>query len=73
MVLVFLKIGERDFEYPALQRIVRVLKTGGAVDESLADAAEEIMLSIQSIEDGRITRPSWARGLTLGSGMFLAP
>lgn len=39
VVLVLLEIGERDLEYPALQRIVRVLETGGAVDEGLSDAA----------------------------------
>lgn len=40
MVLVLLEVGERDLEYPALQRIVGVLETGGAVDEGLADTAE---------------------------------
>ena len=38
MVLVLLEVGERDLEYPALERIVRILETGGAVDEGLADA-----------------------------------
>ena len=41
MVLVLLEVGEGDLEYPALQRIVRVLETGGAVDEGLADAVED--------------------------------
>jgi hypothetical protein len=40
VVLVLLEIGERNLEYPALQRIVGVLETGGAVDEGLADTAE---------------------------------
>jgi hypothetical protein len=40
VVLVLLEIGEGDLEYPALQRIVGVLETGGAVDEGLADTAE---------------------------------
>lgn len=40
VVLVLLEIGEGDLEYPALQSIVCVLETGGAVDEGLADTAE---------------------------------
>jgi hypothetical protein len=39
VVLILLEIGERDLEYPALQVVVRVLETGGAVDEGLADTA----------------------------------
>lgn len=40
VVLVLLEIGEGDLEYPALQSIVGVLETGGAVDEGLADTAD---------------------------------
>jgi hypothetical protein len=39
VVLILLQIGERDFKYPALEGVVCVLETGGAVDEGLADAA----------------------------------
>jgi len=44
VVLILLEVGERDLEYPALQRVVGVLDTGGAVDEGLADTAGEICL-----------------------------
>jgi hypothetical protein len=37
VVLVLLEVGEGDLENTALQRIVGVLQTGGAVDEGLAD------------------------------------
>lgn len=40
VVLILLEIGERDLEYPALQSVVGVLETGGAVDEGLSDTAE---------------------------------
>jgi hypothetical protein len=39
MVLILLEIRERDLEYPALESVVCVLETGGAVDESFADTA----------------------------------
>jgi hypothetical protein len=39
VVLILLEIGERDLEYPALQVVVRVLETGGTVDEGLANTA----------------------------------
>ena len=39
VVLILLKIGERDLEYPSLEGVVGVLQTGGAVDEGLADTA----------------------------------
>lgn len=42
VVLVFLEIGQRDLEYPALESIVRVLETGGAVHEGLANTAERV-------------------------------
>jgi hypothetical protein len=46
MVLILLKIGERDLDDTTLQSIVGVLETGGAVDEGLADTAEEIRQNI---------------------------
>jgi hypothetical protein len=49
VVLILLKIGERNLEYPALQSIVCVLETSGAVDESLADAAERLLLDCVSL------------------------
>jgi hypothetical protein len=42
VVLVILETGERNLEYPALQGIVRVLDTGSAVDEGLADTAKRV-------------------------------
>lgn len=39
MVLILLQIGQGDLEYSALQCIVGVLETGGAVDEGLSDAS----------------------------------
>lgn len=50
VVLILLEVGEGDLEYPALQRIVGVLETGGAVDEGLADTAGEENVRFQSIE-----------------------
>lgn len=41
VVLVLLEIGERNLEYPALQGVVCVLETSGAVDKGLADTARE--------------------------------
>lgn len=38
VVLILLEIGERSLEDAALERVVGVLETGGAVDEGLADA-----------------------------------
>jgi hypothetical protein len=69
VVLILLQIGERDLEYPALQVVVCVLDTGGAVDEGLADTA-------------RRRSKHWAAGegaqtaagvLTLGRRRFLGP
>ena len=37
MVLIFLEIGERCLEDTALESVVGVLETGGAVYEGLAD------------------------------------
>jgi hypothetical protein len=37
VVLIVLQIGEGDLENAALQRVVGVLQTAGAVDQSLAD------------------------------------
>ena len=37
MVLILLQIGQRDLDNSALQSIVRVLETGGSVDESLSN------------------------------------
>lgn len=45
MVLVLLKIGERDLEDAALEGVVGVLETGGAVHERLADTAGEGIVS----------------------------
>lgn len=41
VVLILLEIGQGNLEYPALEGVVCVLQTGGAVDESLADATKK--------------------------------
>lgn len=38
VVFIVLKIGERDFKNPAFKRIVGILQTSSAVDESLSHA-----------------------------------
>ena len=58
VVLILLEVRKGNLEYPALQRIVRVLETGGTVDEGLADAAEKS--SVHRFVGGR----SW-RGVLL--------
>lgn len=40
VVLILLEIGERNLEYPSLQRIICVLETGCAVDEGLSDISD---------------------------------
>lgn len=42
VVLILLQICQRNLEDSALQCIVRVLETGGSVDESLADTARNV-------------------------------
>jgi hypothetical protein len=69
MVLILLQIGERDLEYPALESIVCVLHTGGAVDEGLADTGEGDAVSIASMLEEYCS----GGGLTLGRRRFLAP
>ena len=48
VVLILLEISERDLEYPSLEGIVRVLQTGGAVDEGLADTAGDQYAALSS-------------------------
>jgi hypothetical protein len=67
VVLVLLEIGERDLEYPALEGVVCVLQTGGAVDEGLADTAR----GRESVQVPLRARKS--KCLTLGWRRFLAP
>jgi hypothetical protein len=40
VILVVLQVGQGDLEDPALQRVVGVLETAGAVDKSLADTRD---------------------------------
>lgn len=46
VVLVLLEIGQGDFEYPSLQRVVGVLQTRRPVDERLSNT---IMISVQAV------------------------
>ena len=45
VVLVILEVGQGDLEDAALQGVVGVLQTGGAVDESLADTRGSVSTS----------------------------
>jgi hypothetical protein len=71
VVLILLEIGERDLEYPALEGVVCVLETGGAVDEGLADAAEKRPL--EYIPPRPENREKATGILTLGSRRFPGP
>lgn len=51
VVLVLLEIGERDLEYPALEGVVCVLQTGGAVDEGLADTARGALSVLRALRE----------------------
>jgi hypothetical protein len=53
VVLILLEVGERDLEYPALEGVVCVLDTGGAVDEGLADAAGKQLLALRLLRRRR--------------------
>ena len=53
MILVFLQIGQGDFEYPPLQSVVRILETSGPVDECLSNATT---LEYDLGRSGRIVR-----------------
>jgi hypothetical protein len=44
MVLIFLQIGERDFEDAAFEGVVGVLETSGPVHQSLADTVEPLAI-----------------------------
>jgi len=47
VVLVLLKVGERDLEDAALESIVGVLETSGAVYEGLSDAVDYMSTNFQ--------------------------
>lgn len=49
VILILLQIGERDLEYPALEGVVCVLQTGGAVDEGLTDTVREVLSAIRPL------------------------
>jgi hypothetical protein len=49
VVLILLQVGERDLEYPALEGVVCVLQTRGAVDEGLADTVERTQSVTEAI------------------------
>jgi hypothetical protein len=74
VVLILLEIGEGDFEYPALESIVCVLDTGGAVHEGLSDTVEDMLLTERPLRCRYCAGDTSAAGLlTLGSGKFLGP
>jgi hypothetical protein len=45
VVLIVLEVGEGDLEDTALQGVVGVLQTAGAVDESLADTSKNSLVN----------------------------
>lgn len=72
VVLILLEVREGDLEYPALQRIVGVLETGGTVDEGLADTAggeNSVYNPLKSVRARNIE----AGSLTLGPGKCQEP
>ena len=40
MILVFLQVGKRNFKYPPLQRVIRILETSGSVYECFPNATD---------------------------------
>lgn len=73
MVLVLLEIGEGDLENAALEGIVGVLQTGGAVDQGLADTDRHVRMhsfeksnSPSAVSRARAVCVSWDWVLTLG-------
>ena len=46
MVFIFLQVGKRNLENAAFERVVRILETSCAVDESLADTASRGLTSV---------------------------
>lgn len=71
VVLVLLEVRKGNLEYPALQRIVCVLETRGAVDEGLADAAETN--SVNNPSRRAQAENVVAGSLTLGPGKCQEP
>jgi hypothetical protein len=65
VVLVLLQIGQRNLDDAALQRIVGVLETGGAVDQGLADTGRYVRIRLEVVVS-RALCVSRERGLTLG-------
>ena len=49
MVFILLEIGEGDFEDAALESVVGVLETGGAVYERLADTEQMLVYHVHAI------------------------
>ena len=64
VVLILLEIGERNLEDTALEGVVGVLETGGAVDKSLADTVAAAVRSSSSLPSYRCD--SYIGLLTLG-------
>lgn len=60
VVLILLEIGEGDLEDTALEGVVGVLQTGGAVDEGLADTAAVLAILLPSHSGHR-----WHLGFSL--------
>ena len=42
MILVLLKIGQRDLKYPSFQSVIRILETSGPVDECFSNTGNLI-------------------------------
>lgn len=65
VVLVVLQVSERDLEDSALERIIRILQTTGAVDECLSDTFNWLVSCRRSFSVGKVH--------TRGSGKWRAP
>jgi hypothetical protein len=68
VVLIVLEIRKRDFENTALERIVRVLQTAGAVDDGLSDASRILVSSNVRHFEVRVGQLYIGAALTLGPG-----
>jgi hypothetical protein len=71
VVLILLKVGERDLEYPALEGVVCVLQTRGAVDEGLTDTARETQSALKSYSNTLLQRLD-AAAATAAVGVLLS-
>jgi hypothetical protein len=74
VILILLEVGKGNFEYPALEGVVCVLDTGGAVHKGLANTVVDMLLTEGPLRCKYCAGDTAAAGfLTLGFGKFLGP